>query len=85
MDFMPPEQRRTMEEQFSAVLKHAGNIVSRLKTPTSTVINLLRRLKNKLNAKERAKIRRGLMWEIATALRDGGIPPGIVIAMTKGQ
>jgi len=72
-----------MEEQFSAVLRHAGMIVSSLKTPQSKVTALLRRMRHQLTGREKDAIRVKLRHKVSKALSDGGIPRGIIDALTK--
>jgi len=71
------------EEEFAAMLTAAGDIVSQMKrTPRSSVAAMLRRFRRHLNDQVKEEVRDGLYREIATALEDGGIPPGVIDAMT---
>jgi len=77
----PPLPRQT-EEQVSAMLSEAGRIVSRMKTPQSTVTALLDRLRQNLSALERDEIRERLKREVSAALTANRIPPGMIDTIT---
>jgi len=71
------------EEEFSAMLTAAGDIVSQMKrTPRSAVAAMLRRFRRHLNDQVKEEVRDGLYREIASALEAGGIPAGVIDAMT---
>lgn len=78
-----PSICRMKEQEFSEILTQVGRIVSQLKTPQSTVTTLLRRLKQNLSAEEKDDVYKQLNDEILTALAAGGIPRGIIHAITK--
>ena len=65
------------------MLTTAGEIVSRMKrTPRSSLAYLLRRFRRYLNDEVKEEVREGLYRMISTALEEGGIPPGVIDAMT---
>ena len=80
MNFAPPLESET-EEQVSAVMSEAARIVNGMKTPQSKITALIERLKQNMSAMEKDEVREELKQEIASALKDAGIPTRMINKM----
>ena len=80
VNFFPPLDPQT-EEQFTAVFRQAGIIVSGMELKQTTITALLQGLKQNLTELEKDLLRDELKREILTALEDGGIPPGMIYTL----
>ena len=69
---------QAVEQQFMAELSRATGIVNRLKRTSRNVIRLMRRLRENVNADQRALIEDQLTNEFEAALHQAGVSPGMV-------
>jgi len=74
---------RAVEAKCTERFWQAANIVCHKKTSDSNVVALLERLTHDMSVLEKDDIRDELKLEISTALRDGGMPPGLIQPLTK--
>jgi len=69
---------QVVEQQFMAELSRVTGIINRLKRTSRNVIRLMRRLRENVNADQRALIEDQLTNEFKAALRQAGVSPGMV-------
>jgi len=84
LKFTPPVDRQK-EKEFSELLTEAGRIVSRMKKKKkkrSLLSSLFKRFRKKLSSQEKEEVRKRMEHEISAALVSGGIPLGMIDAIT---
>lgn len=82
VNFVPPVDRQ-VEKQVSEMFRKAAQIVRRKTTPNSKTAALFERLKQGLSYLETDEVREKLRRKISKALKAGGIPHGVLKAMTE--